>query len=58
MVAQLVKTLRYKSEGLGFNYRLDRPMDLGSTQSLNRNEYQGYLLDVKAADTRANNLAT
>jgi hypothetical protein len=58
MLAQLVEALRYKPEGLGFNSRLGRPMDLGSTQSFNRNEYQGYLLGVKAVDARANNLAT
>jgi len=38
MVGQLVEALRYKAEGLGFNYRLGRPMDLGSTQSFNRND--------------------
>jgi len=58
MVAQLVEALRYKPEGLGFNYRLGRTIDLGSTQSCNRNEYQGYLLGVKVADVRANNLPT
>jgi len=58
MAAQLVEALSYKAEGLGFNYRLGRPMDLGSTQSFNRKEYQVYLVGVEAADARANNLAT
>ena len=38
MVALLVDALLYKPEGLGFNYRLGRLMDLGSTQSFNKNE--------------------
>jgi hypothetical protein len=58
IVAQLVEALRHKPEGLGLNYRLGRPMDLGSTQSFNRNKYQGYFLGVKVADARTNNLAT
>ena len=57
-MVQLVEALRYKPEGLGFNYRLGRPMDLGLTHSFNRNEYQGYFLGVKVADARTNNLAT
>ena len=57
-MAQLVEALRYKPEGLGFNYRLGLPTDFGSTQSFNRNECQGYLVGVNAADGRAKNLAT
>jgi hypothetical protein len=54
-VAQLVEALYYKLEGRGFDYRWGHlvflltqffsPLcGLGSIQSLNRNEYQGYLL--------------
>jgi len=37
---------------------LGLPTDFGSTQSFNRNECQGYLVGVNAADGRAKNLAT
>jgi hypothetical protein len=33
-------------------------MALGSTQPLNRNEYQVYFLGVKAAGAKADNLTT
>jgi len=57
----VVKVLCYKSEGRWFdpslchwNFSLtqnpsDRTMALGSTQPLNRNEYQKHVLGVKAA---------
>jgi len=59
-VAQLFKTLPYKSEGSGFDYRLYH-WNISLTYSLrqdydpvvdsasNRNEYHEYLVGVKAA---------
>jgi len=49
----VVKMLFYKSEGRWFDSRSchnpsDRTMALGSTQPLNRNEYQEYFLGVKS----------
>ena len=44
-VAQLVEALRYKPEGR----RSGRIVALGSTQPLNRNEYQESFLGVKTA---------
>jgi len=59
-VAQLVEALSYKPEGRGFDSRWcrwkyywhnpsGRTMALGSTQPLNRNEYQEYFLGIEAA---------
>jgi hypothetical protein len=59
-VAQLVEALRFKPASRGFDSRwchwnfsltssFRLTMALGSTQSLNRNEYQEYFLVVKAA---------
>jgi len=53
-LAHLVEALRYKPEGREFDSRwCHNPsgftMALGSTQSLNRNEYQEYFLGSKAA---------
>jgi hypothetical protein len=50
----VVKALRYKPAGRGFDSRWchnpsGRTMTLGSTQPLNRNEYQVYFRGVKAA---------
>ena len=60
MVAQLVEALRYKAEGRSFDSRLGhwnfsltwifRPhYGPGFDSASNKNEYQGYLLEVKAA---------
>jgi hypothetical protein len=61
-VAQLVKSLRYKLEGRGFDYRLSH-MDFSLTLSFrpqygpgvesasSRNEYQEYFLGVMTAGT-------
>ena len=68
-VAQLVEALHYKSEGCGLDSRwgqLDlwltysfRPhYGLGVESVCSRNEYQGYLLGVKAACGRADSLVT
>jgi hypothetical protein len=59
-VAQLVETLRYKPEGRGFDSRwchwiffidiiLPAALCPGGDSASNRNEYQEYLLVVKAA---------
>jgi hypothetical protein len=58
-MVQLVEALHYKPEGHGFdsrwshfNFDFNPPgctMTLRSTQPLNRNEYQVYLLGVKVA---------
>ena len=56
-VAQLFETLHYMPEGSGFDSRLHHSKlsflshyDTGSDVASNRNEYQGYLLGVKATD--------
>jgi hypothetical protein len=52
-VARLVEALRYKPEGCGFDSSLTlsfRPhYGLGVDSASNRNEYQEYLLGVKAS---------
>ena len=55
-MAQLVEALRYKPEGRGFdaqwchwNNPSGRTVALGSTQPLNRNEYQEYFLGGKGS---------
>ena len=59
-VAQLVEALRYKSEGRGFdsrwyNWNFSLPYSFrlhhgpGVDSASNRNEYQEYILEVKAA---------
>jgi len=55
-VAQLVKALRYKPEGRGFdsrwchrNFSLTYDYGSGVDSASSRNEYQEYFLEVKAA---------
>jgi len=61
-LALLVKALRYKPEGHGFDFRWCpgmfhwhnpsvRNMTLGKTQTSKRNEYQGYFLGMRRADS-------
>ena len=61
-MAQLVETLRYKSEGRGFNsqwchwnysltYSFRPHYGPGVDSASNKNEYQEYFLGVKAAGT-------
>ena len=51
-MAHLFEVLRYKLQGRGFDsgwcHSTGRITALGSTQSLNTNEYQEYFLGVKA----------
>jgi hypothetical protein len=47
----VVEVLRYKPEGRGIDSRFRPHYGPGVDSASNRNEYQEYFLEVKAADT-------